>query len=81
MFWDSLNCLYFKVDCQWGAWTTGTCTKTCGGGSRTKIREKTVVESKFGRCIGSFSLTENCNTNQCPGRQRFFHSPISLKSV
>ena len=67
-FWDTLNCLYFcKVNCQWGAWATQTCTKTCGGGSHTKHRTKTVVEANGGTCTGPSTVNETCNTNKCPG--------------
>ena len=61
-------CLYFVmliVNCRWGSWNTGSCTKTCGSGIRTKTRTKTVVEKNGGSCTGSAIHMEHCNTHSC----------------
>ena len=58
--------LSFIVNCQWGSWETGTCSKTCGGGTRRKSRSKTVTEQHGGRCEGSSAMDENCNEQHCP---------------
>ena len=56
------------VNCQWGNWYSwGGCTRSCGGGTRTRYRSKTVIEEYGGTCSGSTTATENCNTGSCPG--------------
>lgn len=59
------------VNCQWSSWNSGSCSKTCGGGSITKIRTKTVQEANGGSCQGQSSRIENCNSNLCPGTSIF----------
>ena len=54
------------VNCQWGAWSSGSCTKTCGTGELNKTRSKTIVEAHGGNCSGQATSTETCNTNDCP---------------
>ena len=54
------------VNCEWGSWKLGDCTTTCGDGTRTKTRPKTVTEQHNGRCEGSPSVNENCNERPCP---------------
>jgi hypothetical protein len=49
-----------NVDCQVSDW--GDCTKTCGGGTRT--RQVTVDKKGNGRSCPS--LSESCNTQACP---------------
>ena len=44
----------------------GDCSTTCGDGTRTKTRSKTVTEQYNGRCEGSPSVNENCNERPCP---------------
>ena len=52
----------------------GACSKTCGGGMRTNIRElKFLAESAeelqdlHESCAGSSNITESCNIQECPG--------------
>ena len=60
------------VDCVWAEWTTGTeCTVSCGTGSRTKTRTKTVEEQHGGACTGAETEQEDCNTQECPSMQIF----------
>ena len=57
------------MNCEWGSWNSwNSCTKTCGGGERTKTRIKTINEAYGGTCSGDSSLTESCNTHSCPGK-------------
>ena len=49
------------VNCQWGAWSSGSCTKTCGTGELNKTRSKTIAEAHGGICSGQPILTETCN--------------------
>ena len=61
---------FFLVNCEWGEWGSwNTCSKTCGGGEKTKTRSKTVTEAYGGTCMDDSSMTEQCNTNSCPGEQ------------
>lgn len=59
------------VICQWSAWTNGSCTKSCGGGSRTNVRTEEVKAAHGGdECVGSSTSEENCNTEECPGNTK-----------
>ena len=60
---------YIVVDCEWSTWTTGQCSKTCGGGQRTDTRLKH-VEAQFGgeECVGDASQQVSCNTDECAGK-------------
>ena len=58
------------MDCRWGEWTIGRCSKTCGEGGRRTIRRQVVVEAAFGgkECRGPAILEESCNEwKKCPG--------------
>ena len=55
-----------SVDCTWGPWGTwSACSKTCGGGTRTQTRIKSVVEANGGDCIGKNQQEETCNQEKC----------------
>ena len=57
------------VDCEWEKWNVGECSKTCGGGNRTNTREINITAAHGGdECSGPRTITERCNTNQCPGK-------------
>ena len=57
----------FSVDCQWSSWkTSGSCSKTCGGGLQKSTRYKTVSESNGGSCSGLSEKSDSCNTQGCP---------------
>ena len=64
---DSHVSSYILVNCQWSSWAVGSCSKSCGGGQRTKQRTKLVTESNGGKCSGQTSITEPCNTVSCNG--------------
>jgi Thrombospondin type 1 domain. len=48
----------------WSEWTTGTCSPTCGGGSRTDTR--TCLQNEVEKCVGLATRTELCNNGDCP---------------
>ena len=60
-------CLSFlSVDCIWGDWKKGSCSKSCGGGTRTNERIKVVKEEHGGTCEGESTEVEDCNKDKCP---------------
>merc|ERR1712212_341674 len=60
------TCPLPKVDCTWGPWGSwSACSKTCGGGTRTQTRIKSVVEANGGDCIGKNQQEETCNQEKC----------------
>jgi len=65
-YWD-----HFKADIEcpdeiWSNWSKfGVCTKSCGGGTRTKTRTCHMGSPGDEGCPGSDTLTENCNELTC----------------
>ena len=56
------------MDCEWGAWVTGKCSKECGGGSLTNTRTRKVDAGRGGKeCSGSPSMVQSCNNQKCSG--------------
>ena len=53
------------VDCTWNQWVLGTCSASCGIGTRTDTRTKSVDEESGGICIGESSRVEVCNAGTC----------------
>lgn len=55
------------VDGNWGAWTFGPCSVTCGYGSRTKTRSCDNPAPAHGGkdCSGKDSDTESCLDQYC----------------
>lgn len=53
------------VNCIWGEWKIGTCSKTCGPGRRTDVRTKEAIEENGGTCQGKSSRTRNCQVKPC----------------
>ncbi len=52
------------LGCQWSEWTDwSTCTKTCGGGVESRVREKL---PGLGTCEGPTSETKACDNEVCP---------------
>ena len=51
------------VHCQWGAWGSyGSCSKTCGTGTRQRSRSESPSASNGGYdCSGSSTSSEDCN--------------------
>ena len=56
------------VDCVWGEWREGDCSKECGGGIQINTREK-IPEHLFGgkECEGTDQLVEACDMEPCQG--------------
>lgn len=64
MFW------LFPGDGGWGHWSNWTeCTKSCGGGVRTRRREcdSPRPEGEGSYCEGLGTEVIGCNTDHCPG--------------
>ena len=56
------------VDCVWGDWVEGKCSKECGGGIQIDFRKKNQEELFGGNpCDGEPTREVECNTNECPG--------------
>ena len=45
----------------------GECSKTCGGGERTNLRDKKIRDRNGGTCSGTPTVTEMCSMDFCPG--------------
>ena len=58
------------VHCEWSAWEVGVCSKSCGGGTRTKSRrtDDNHHEVEPEHCPGMVNLEESCNPEECPGK-------------
>ena len=61
------------VDCVWDAWVHGTCTgtstfngTTCGNGTQTNTRNKTLEELYGGTCTGNSTEDVSCEDVECP---------------
>ncbi|XP_052285147.1 SCO-spondin-like isoform X5 [Dreissena polymorpha] len=57
------------VDARWSTWSAfTTCSKTCGGGQRTKTRQCILNQNvqPERNCTGLSFISEECNTNVCP---------------
>ena len=58
--------IYHIADCEWGEWSFGECSKTCGEGTRSKSRNETVSAICEGEeCVGPASDVESCNELPC----------------
>ena len=58
------------VDCEWDDWINGTCSVTCGGGVQTNTRTwLTEGQNGGANCTGASTVTEGCNTFECPGNK------------
>ena len=54
------------VNCEWNAWEPySTCSVTCGEGTKTKKRTKSVEESGEGTCAGKNQETISCYKDEC----------------
>ena len=77
---NHLNFNDVEVDCTWAPWKSWSiCTKSCGGGTRTKNRTKLVIEAYGGTCLGNQTETQVCNEKKCPGTNTaYFYIRIVL---
>ena len=59
------------VDCEWSQWQRWSgCSKTCGGGSRSRSRKVEIQAENGGQtCEGDSFQIEDCSTNGCPGNR------------
>ena len=63
----STNLCKIVLDCEWSSWAQWTaCANTCGHGTKTRIREKTVKELNGGKCNGDFMEEVDCMNKPCP---------------
>ena len=76
-FLYSLHFNDVAVNCEWGAWNSGSCSVTCGSGVLTKTRNKIILETHGGACSGESTATETCIPISCPG----IWSSRSIKSI
>ncbi|XP_063113205.1 A disintegrin and metalloproteinase with thrombospondin motifs 9 isoform X9 [Cavia porcellus] len=63
------------VDGSWGSWSPyGSCSRTCGGGIKTAVRECNRPEPKNGGkyCVGRRMKFKSCNTEPCFKQKRDF---------
>ena len=61
------------INCEWNEWQIGECSKTCGRGTRSNTRTKKVEEMHGGICDGESTVSESCNTEDCPGSVSSFN--------
>lgn len=47
-----------------------SCSKTCGGGTQSRLRSCSNPEPQFGgkNCSGNYKETRECNTQPCPSK-------------
>jgi len=63
------HCNFFgcPTDCEWSEWSKwDACSNSCGNGTHTRKRNKTVVEANEGVCKGEHQDTGDCNNGPCP---------------
>ena len=62
------------VDCEWGDFGSwNSCSKTCGGGEKVRIRTKIIEAVGEGNdCNGNTSENKECNTDPCPGNVKSY---------
>ena len=56
------------MNCEWTDWQIGECSVSCGIGTRTEIRSKSVEEKNGGVCIGETTVQADCHDAVCPGK-------------
>ena len=64
---NTLFDIFISASCEWGPWTGGLCSATCGeNGIQKNTRTKTRIEKDGGKCLGSSTATIGCNRVKCP---------------
>ena len=59
----------FSVNCEWSSWSgASSCSKSCGGGTQSETRHKTVKENHGGTCSGATDRKTDCNNQSCLGK-------------
>ena len=67
-----IRIIIFSVDCTWNDWSSwGSCSRTCGGGNKTRSRSKNGPSYGGQECSGSVTSSATCNTDNCPGEEKF----------
>uniref|UniRef100_A0AAZ3Q6Y1 A disintegrin and metalloproteinase with thrombospondin motifs 6 n=1 Tax=Oncorhynchus tshawytscha TaxID=74940 RepID=A0AAZ3Q6Y1_ONCTS len=63
-----------SVDGGWGPWSSGECSRTCGGGVSSSMRHcDSPAPSGGGKyCLGERKRYRSCNTDACPSGSRDF---------
>ena len=59
----------------------GECSKTCGGGERTNLRDKKIRDRNGGTCRGTPTITEMCNMDFCPGIKFVSYQCVLCKTM
>ena len=55
------------MDCEWGDFTWGPCSQTCGSGTKEGSRTVTTYQAYGGSgCTGPEKRTVKCNIGDCP---------------
>ena len=62
------NSILAPVNCEWGQWKLGECSKTCDSGVRNNTRSKIVNEAHNGKCEGNDTVQEACSMQNCSGK-------------
>ena len=65
-FNNSIQSKFSLVNGVWGSWTEGKCSKSCGGG--TKLRMRSCYGRRYGgnKCVGASDDEVSCNKQPCP---------------
>ena len=65
------------MDCKWQNWDQwGDCSKSCGGGQKTRKWEKAQEAVNGGKvCTGPAQENQECETDACPGKNVKPHTP------
>ena len=58
------ECFIYLGEGGWSPWSTGPCSRTCGGGTRTSTRNCT-TPSLPECCPGNSTTTETCGESSC----------------
>lgn len=73
----NICCLLLLVDGGWGPWSPwATCSATCGGGVKSRMRECNSPQPQYGgrTCIGETRDSDSCNKRDCPiGEHKALH--------
>ena len=72
-----------KVNCTWGPFGEwGVCTKSCGGGFQTRLRDIEQQGQNGGlECTGDSTDLKVCNEHACPGRFKICALCLRVKII
>ena len=70
-----------KIDCKWGPYGNwSACTKSCGGGFQTRLRDiEQQAQNGGAKCSGESTDLRVCAEHACPGEKEKneYHLTIS----